>query len=91
MPKTNAERQRDWRTRQREARGIASVMPVADHEAFKEKARLLVEQQRDQIAALLERAEQLEQQLAGKRVPACRACGGELACPACYRGDDSYA
>lgn len=85
MAKTDAERARDYRARKREQRGIVPVMPAADHAAFRAKARLLAEQQRDQIAALEEQIARLEEQQAGKRVPPCKACGGELACPACCR------
>jgi hypothetical protein len=90
MAKTDAERQKDWRDRQREKRGIVAVMPVSDHEAFKAKVRAAVEADRAQIAALLEQVTLLEDQAAGKRVPPCRVCGHELGCPNCYRTGDDY-
>ena len=84
MAKTAAERAHDYRARKREQRGAGPVMPVADHEAFKAKVRVLAEQDRAQIAAL---TAELEAAQDGKRVPPCEVCGGALACPGCYRGD----
>lgn len=70
------------------AADVLAVMSVAEHEAFKAKARAAVREQQAQIAALLGQAAVMEEQLAGKAVPPCPACGGELACPQCSRGED---
>lgn len=87
MAKSDAERARDYRKRKREQRGIVPMMPVADHEAFKAKARTLLEEQQARIATLEERADELTEQARGRQAPPCPACGGALACPRCYRGD----
>jgi uncharacterized protein with PIN domain len=66
-------------------------MPVAEHEAKLERYKARVTEWRDSLEAEISRlADELEaarEELArqGKR---CPACGGELACPQCYRGDD---
>lgn len=102
MAKTDAERARDYRARQREKRGIVQVMPVSAHEAFKAKARTVLEEQRaeisalraqlalrEQISALSGQLAGLEEQMSGDRPqqgPDCPACGGDLACPQCSRG-----
>ncbi len=93
MAKSNAERQRDWRARKREQRGIVAMMPVSDHEAFKAKARILAEQDRDRIAELEEQNAELADAARGRIAPPCKACGGKLDCPQCARmagryGDD---
>ena len=62
------------------------MVPAAEFEAFKAKARALAEGYRAEIGSQQERIAELEEQAAGKRYPPCRACGGELACPQCYRG-----
>ena len=88
MAKTDAERARDYRARKREQRGIVPMMPVADHEAFKAKARALAEQDRAQRSALQADNERLTlalQEAEAGSVPPCKDCGGKLACPACYQ------
>jgi 1,6-anhydro-N-acetylmuramate kinase len=90
MAKSGAERMRDYRARQREKRGAVQVMPVAEHEAFREKARQLAVRQRDEIASLQAENAALREQAAGAGVPPCRSCGGELACPRCWRGGEDF-
>ncbi len=95
MAKTAAERAHDYRARKREQRGAGPVMPVADHEAFKAKVRVLAEQDRAQIAALLLDNERLtaerDEAQAGRSAPGiaerCKVCGGAFACLSCSLGD----
>jgi hypothetical protein len=74
-----------------------ALMPVAEYEAFKAKVKLFAEQQQAQITAQDARIAELEEQQAesdrGRRVPPCKVCGAELACPQCSRAggwDDGY-
>lgn len=85
MAKSEAERARDYRKRKREQQGITAMMPVVDHEAFRAKARALLEEQQARIAALGEQADELTGQARGRQAPPCPACGGVLACPQCSR------
>lgn len=86
MALTDAERARNYRARKREARGIVATMPVAEHEAFKEQARQLLEQYRALIAGLEAENAELREDLekVGKR---CATHGREKLCPDCTRGD----
>jgi hypothetical protein len=75
MAKTNAERQRDWRRRQRER-----MIPADAFEAWKAETRRWGEAARDEIA-------RLEEELAssGSRCPRHRIA---LECRECSRGED---
>jgi hypothetical protein len=79
MAKTTTERQRDWRARQRETMATAERL-TAEHAAFKAKARTFAESQMAEIERLTAALAEAE---AGRSVPPCKACGGQLACPGC--------
>jgi hypothetical protein len=100
MALSNAEKQRNWRQREREkreaARRATAVMPVAEHEEKLERYKARVASWRDsqlevrqaleaEVSRLTDELEAAHADLVhtGKR---CKACGGELACPPCSRG-----
>jgi rubrerythrin len=73
MPKTSAERQRDYRTRQAAKR--------------RELARL--REENDRLASALAESEaEREQARESRNVTRCQNCGTDLACPSCNRGED---
>lgn len=97
MAKTNAERQRDYRARQREKQGTVRVMLVSEHEKRLAEVRLQLRQEREQVTALqealtlkeqsvtlAERLEHLLEHLTGERQEyTCPEHGCELACRDC--------
>jgi hypothetical protein len=102
MALSNAEKQRNWRAREREkreaARRATAVMPVAEHDEKVAQIKARVEtwkagetgKRREleaEVSRLADEVARLEEELtrSGRR---CPACGGELACPRCWQGDD---
>jgi hypothetical protein len=89
MAKTNTERQRDWRHRQREQQDAVARL-TDELAAWKAEAKRWGEVQRAQSAAqqdeITRLTDALEAAQDGQRVPPCKVCGGELACPPCSRG-----
>ena len=94
MAKTNTERQRDWRTRQREQQ--TAVARLTDElAAWKDEARRWGDARKAEIAALLLDNERLtaerDEAQAGRSVPGiaerCKVCGGAFACLSCSLGD----
>jgi hypothetical protein len=99
VAKSNAERQRDFRGRQREKheadRRATAVMPVAEHEAKLERYKARVAEWRDSQLEVRQALEAEISRLSDALGAAhadlvsigkcCPACGGPLACPACAR------
>jgi hypothetical protein len=106
MALSNAEKQRNWRQREREkqeaARRVTAVMPVAEHEEKLERYKARVAAWRDkqleayraieaEVSRLAGELEAAHEELAATQIEhgkRCQTCGGELACPRCYRGED---
>ncbi len=102
MALSNAEKQRDYRRRQRErreaARSAVAMMPVAEHEAKTEQHKVRVAQRLEREAAArqlleaeLESARDAIARLEEKLEQSGNLCPvhhTELACRECSRGED---
>ncbi len=85
MAKTPAERQRDWRRRQAGNQSGVNRL-TGELAAWKAEAKRWGQEQRAEIEWLTDALEAAREQAAGRSVPPCRSCGGELVCPQCARG-----